>query len=495
MEENNKKDEEERKSDNGPYYGNVYSEGGSYDSRNDEGTRPNGVYPENGGYYSYNGYNGNGTYNDQNPYGNGGGFGAPQKPPKKQSNLIALIIAVCVAASLIMCALGFVIGFWLNFEPEVDNTPGEDLVGDQDDKNDDGASGGNTPSNDLLDENFTLEQVTSEEHYRFSSVFNLTKNMVVEITTESVTTGSFMQQYVTTGAGSGVIIGVNKERAVAYIVTNNHVIDGATRITVTLSDETMLSASVIGADQKTDIAVIAVSLKVKDSDGNDKTLEPDIAKLGISSNILVGEEVLIIGNPLGSLGGSASNGIISATARQISVEGQMMTLIQTNAAVNPGNSGGAMFDLSGNLIGIVNAKYTDEAVEGIGFAIPIDTAKPIIEDLIKNGYVTGRPNLGITAEYGTYISSVGETNWITAIESGSDAEKAGLKAKDQIVSVNEQTFTSAEALNMYLDTLKIGDTVTFVVKRYTVKSQSMWGTQYSSETLTVTFTLTEYKLG
>lgn len=149
--------------------------------------------------------------------------------------------------------------------------------------------------------------------------------------------------------------------------------------------------------------------------------------------------------------------------------------------------------MAGQLVGIVNAKYTDEAVEGIGFAIPIDAAKPIIENLINYGYVTGRPNIGIKTEYGVskYLQSVGKTNWITEVAAGSDAEKAGLKVMDQIVSINGKVFSNTEAINAYLDTLKVGDTVSIVVNRYT----SVNVFEYSVETLTCNFTLTEYKAG
>lgn len=481
--DNNNFDKDENKNEESSY-GSVYNE--PIDDGTDSNTsQPDGVYPSNGSYYSYSS-NDYGSYN-QNPYGSGN-----QKPPKKR-NTLAIIIAVCAVACVFMCVVGFALGrVFANLFPDIPEVEdGDGVGGDGNGAPSTPSAGTQTPS-DLLDKDFKLEQVTSEEHYRFASVYQMTKNMVVEITTESVTTGSFMQQYVTKGAGSGVIIKVNEETSLAYIVTNNHVIEGATKITVTLSDKTMVVATLIGRDEKTDLAVISIPTKVKDQDGNDKTLVLSAAKLGISANILVGEEVLIIGNPLGQLGGSASNGIISATARQISVDGQMMTLIQTNAAVNPGNSGGAMFDMSGNLIGVVNAKYSDEAIEGIGFAIPIDIAKPIIEDIAKHGYVTGRPNLGITVEYGTYISSVGKTNWITAVAEGSDAHNAGLKKADQIVSINGNVFTNAEAINAYLDTLEIGDSVTFVVNRYSVKSQSIFGTQYTCETLSFVVKLTEY---
>ena len=470
-----KNDDESTESSYGSVYNEPIDDGTESETENE---CPDGVYPDNGANYSYSG-NDFGSYN-QNPYGNGNGTSNPQAP-KQKKKLTVPVIAVCVATCVLMCVVGFALGRLFNsLFPDVPEYPEVEEGGG------DGSGTQNAPS-ELLDKDFELEQVTSEEHYRYSSVYQMTNSTVVEITTETVTMDSFMQQYVTKGAGSGVIIKVNEEKGVAYIVTNNHVIEGANKISITLSDKTTLSATLVGRDEKTDLAVICVSTKTEGGEA----LELSVAKLGISANILVGEEVLIIGNPLGQLGGSASNGIISATARQISVDGQVMTLIQTNAAINPGNSGGAMFDMSGNLIGIVNAKYSAEEIEGIGFAIPIDIAKPIIEDLAQNGYVI-RTNIGLTVEYGTYISSVGDTNWITEIANGSDAYKAGLKVLDQIVSIDGYSFTSAEAVNMYLDTLEVGDTVNFIVRRYTAIGQTGWGTQYRAETLTISFTLTEY---
>ncbi len=451
---------------------------------------------QNNNYGSYDSRNGN-YYGGNYQPPNNGGYPPPQwndnPTPQKSGNGKGFAILTIFLMFVLTCTLFFLIGRGFMADGLPSGSPNDELVDvDVDESGKDAQSGQNeTPSGDnVLDQgeqkndqiqngDFKLEAVPAEEHYRLANVYEMTKETVVEITTESVETGSFMQQYVTTGAGSGVII--TKD---GYIVTNNHVIEGATKITVTLRNGEKYSAALIGTDVKTDLAVLKIEAN-----------ELSAATLGLSKDMLVGEEILIIGNPLGSLGGSASNGIVSATAREISIEGQLMTLIQTNAAVNPGNSGGAMFNLAGQLVGIVNAKYTDEAVEGIGFAIPIDTAKPVIEDLTNYGYVKGRPNLGLTIEYGTsrYISSVGATNWITVVEAGSDGEKAGLKEMDQIISVNGNTFTSAEPLNAYLDKLKVGEKVTFSIRRYTAVSSSFWGTQYSSEDLTFEMVLTEYE--
>lgn len=278
---------------------------------------------------------------------------------------------------------------------------------------------------------------------------------VVEITTESVTYNSFMGQYVTEGAGSGVIVSSD-----GYIATNNHVIDGASSINVTLSNGTEYTAELIASDSKTDLAVIKI-----DADG----LTP--AVFGSSSDLSVGESVIAIGNPLGELGGTVTSGIISALDREVTVDGQSMVLLQTDASVSPGNSGGGLFNSNGELIGIVNAKSSGENAEGLGFAIPSDTAKEVVEQLIAFGYVQGRASLGLTlvdindwmtansyrvSTYGVYVLSVNE---------GSAAEKAGFESGDRLVSLNGTEFSTSSELSSMLDEYEIGDTVTFIVSR------------------------------
>ncbi len=195
--------------------------------------------------------------------------------------------------------------------------------------------------------------------YTIPQVVDLVGDTVVEIKTSSVVTDRFYHQYVTSGAGSGVIIA--KE---GFIITNYHVIEGAVNITVRLTDGTECSATLCGVDAKKDIAL----LKINISD------QLPFASMGSSKDLVVGQDVIAIGNPLGSLGGTVTNGIISALDREVVVDGNQMTLMQTNAAINPGNSGGGLFDMYGNLIGIVNAKQSETGIEGLGFAIPIDVA-------------------------------------------------------------------------------------------------------------------------
>lgn len=288
-----------------------------------------------------------------------------------------------------------------------------------------------------------------------SEVTELSANSVVEITTESVTTGSFFQQQILTGAGSGVIV-----TADGYIVTNNHVIEDSSKITVTLRDGTQYEAKLIGTDEKTDLAV----LKIEASG-----LQP--AVFGSSSDLKVGERAIVIGNPLGQLGGTVTSGIISALDREITVEGHTMTLLQTDAAVNPGNSGGGLFNSNGQLVGIINAKSSGNDVEGIGFAIPSNTVKEVADALIKNGYVPGRVSLGLSVvdirdpqtAMMYRVDTLGV--YILSVEEGSNAEKAGLKAGDRIIAVGDKEVSSSSDITNALDDYSVGDQVKITITR------------------------------
>ena len=285
-------------------------------------------------------------------------------------------------------------------------------------------------------------------------------NTVVEITTESVQTDNYFRQHITSGAGSGVIISED-----GYIFTNNHVVAGANKITVTMRDGTQYEGTLVGTDSRTDIAVV----KVEGSGFQ-------AAKLGDSSTLQVGELAVVIGNPLGQLGGTVTNGIISALDREITIDGETMTLLQTNAAINPGNSGGGLFNASGELVGIVNAKSggttsSGTTIEGLGFAIPIDTAKPVIEDLISYGYVQGRIDIGMTfldisdpisaMLYG--VSDVGV--YVTDVTEGSNADQTGIRIGDRIVALDGQNVSSTEDITNILNQHSVGDEISVVVSR------------------------------
>ena len=255
--------------------------------------------------------------------------------------------------------------------------------------------------------------------------------------------------------GSGVIISSD-----GYIVTNNHVIDGAQKITVKTSDGTEYDAKLVGTDPKSDIAVLKV-------EANDLTP----ATLGDSSKISVGDTAIAIGNPLGTLGGTVTDGIISATSRELVVNNESMKLIQTNATINSGNSGGGLFDGNGNLIGIVQSKDSGTSssgatIEGIGFAIPVNDAMEVAEQLIKNGKVTDRATLGVylqtlTTQQGNYTPGV----YVTNVIDGSGAQAAGLKAYDKIVGADGKEVSSYPDLSAILKTKKPGDTVDLTIDR------------------------------
>ena len=231
------------------------------------------------------------------------------------------------------------------------------------------ASTGGSSSSSSSSQGFNLETATGST-MTVQQISKAVSDSVVEIRTESVSQGMGIQEYVTEGAGSGVVISED-----GYIVTNNHVISGANKIYVTLDDsEKEYTAKLIGTDSANDIAVLKI-----DASG----LTP--AKLGDSSSVTAGDMAVVIGNPLGELGDSVSAGIISSTARKITLENQEMTLMQTDASINPGNSGGGMFDSKGQLIGIVVAKSSGTDIEGLGFAIPVNTVSKAVENIMNGG--------------------------------------------------------------------------------------------------------------
>ncbi len=288
-----------------------------------------------------------------------------------------------------------------------------------------------------------------------TEVVELVADAVVEITTSTVQTNSFFGgSYVTSGAGSGVVIAQSDRYA--YIVTNHHVIDGASSVKVTLTDRTVVEAQYLDGDVNNDIAMLRIE--------TDKKF-PEIT-IGSSDNLKVGQDVVVIGNPLGQLGGTVTEGIVSALDRRISVDGITMTLIQTSAAVNPGNSGGGMFNMAGQLVGIVNAKQSAEGIEGLGFAIPIDSVYDMLVEIIQDKYIHGRPTLGIETRYIT-------DTWTARIEYGVNAtgvfvtssNNDKILAKDLLRSIDGQLVGDASSYAAALASLTVGETVTVELYR------------------------------
>lgn len=305
-----------------------------------------------------------------------------------------------------------------------------------------------------------------DQPFAVSEVVKKVQDSVVQIYTS---TGS----YGATSAGSGVIVSKNH----GYVLTCNHVISGATKIVVELSDNTQYQATLVGADAATDLAVVKIE--------PDESRPLTQAVQGKSVGLIAGEYVVVIGNPLGTLGGSVTQGIISATERQIQITNDdgsttLMTLLQTDAAINSGNSGGGLFNLKGELIGIVNAKYAKAGVEGLGFAIPIDTAYPIEMNLIEYGYVRGRVDDGLELGYRYYNFGFFQ-QLVEGIYVNSSKFTDQLQVDDRILSINGVAVNSLEKYDAELGKCKIGDVITISYSRN------------NNITGTVEITLQEYK--
>ena len=284
---------------------------------------------------------------------------------------------------------------------------------------------------------------------------------VVVITTEQVVYSQWSwygQSQVESGAGSGVIISSD-----GYILTCDHVVSGASNITVTIGDKDY-PATLVGEDTTSDIAVVKI-----DATG----LTP--ATVGNSDNLKVGESVMAVGNPLGELGGTVTSGIVSALNRSVSIQGSnsvnTMSLIQMDASVSPGNSGGGLFNMNGELVGIVNAKSSDSDAEGLGFAIPVNDAVKVAQELLENGYVTGRPYLGISYYAVTDAQTAAQLGvnaygvYIVEVVKGGPADKAGLQAGDRIVSVDGSEVATQSDLGTLMQNHKAGDTIEITVAR------------------------------
>ena len=292
-------------------------------------------------------------------------------------------------------------------------------------------------------------------------VADLVSPSVVVITTEQVVYSQWSwygQNQVESGAGSGVIISSD-----GYILTCAHVVDGASTITVTIGDKDY-TATLVGEDTTSDIAVIKI-----DADG----LTP--ATVGNSDSLKVGQSVMAVGNPLGELGGTVTGGMISALNRSVTIQGSSsvntMSLIQMDASVSPGNSGGGLFNMNAELVGIVNAKSSSSDAEGLGFAIPINDAIKVAQELLENGYVTGRPYLGITylavtdAQTASQLGVNAYGVYVVEVVKGGPAEKAGLQAGDRIVSVDGTEIASKDDLGTLMQKHAAGDTLSITIAR------------------------------
>ena len=396
----------------------------SYNSGSTSGQNPQ--QDSNGYTSSFSGGNGNnGGYNGYS-YSS-----APQQPPvpqKKKGSKVLLRVLACVGVA----ALGFGGGLGGAVVASRAGLTGNQVVVQQVERSTDATAAGSTDGTSM-----SVQQIAS-----------VVSPSVVAITTEQMSSSQtwFGGYYVQSGAGSGVIISQD-----GYILTCAHVVSGATSVKVQLngSDESY-DATVVGQDSTSDIAVLKI-----DATG----LTP--AVIGDSDALAVGEVAVAVGNPLGTLSNTVTDGIVSALNRQVTVQDNDMTLIQTDASISPGNSGGGLFNANGELIGIVNAKSSYSEAEGIGFAIPINTAMEIGRQLIENGSVA-RPALGVkimdvtdaqTAQQ-LGVSTMGV--YVVEVTKGSGADAAGVQAGDRVLAVDDTAVSDSSALKNYLKDKGIG---------------------------------------
>ncbi len=390
-------------------------------------------------------------YQEQRPY-NYEPYNQPQKPkkPKKDRTTLKVVLLIAAVALVASMAGSILTGVVNNIK---DNSEGESVSAPQeiDPPAEDAEAEGEgfvVKTHKLPD---TLNSNDAGKGMTLVEVYDRTVNSVVGIETE-LTTNAFGQEAVAASAGSGFILSED-----GYVITNAHVVNGADTIKVNLFDGTSYDAKLVGADTSFDIAVLKVEAQGLPA-----------VSVGNSDELKVGEQVAAIGNPLGELTFTMTSGILSALDREINTDGNVQNMLQTNAAINSGNSGGPLFDMNGNVIGVTTAKYSGATnsgtyIEGLGFAIPINTALKVAYDLAEYGYVKGQAYLGITvktlatdtADY--YGLPTGPR--VEAINEGSCAQKAGMEVGDIIIEFNGvKTETHPELLSA-LKKVQAGDTV------------------------------------
>ena len=423
-------------------------ESSSYSHGSNDFYASSNVYGSNGGYNrnAYGGYDPNvGARPDQRHAYNFESDHASKKADKKKKSESSRAVLICLICVLISGAVGLGSSFAFSKYFSGTGSHGNTSLG----------GGDNTVV--LYRSVETVKEDGSD--MSVADVSALVENSVVEITTEYVTSSNFFfGSYVTGGAGSGVIISTD-----GYIVTNNHVVTKtdddsvlADKIQVRLKNGEEYDATVVGHDADSDIAVIKIGAE-----------NLTAAVWGDSDSIVVGEQIIAVGNPLGELGGTITAGIISSTSREVEIGNVTMSLIQIDAAVNHGNSGGGLFNMKGELVGIVNAKSEGNSVEGLGFAIPSNDARNISEQLLTHGYVRGKAYLGVSfyeANSGYFSGSGGESIlYVYGTEAGYNDDV--LMKGDMILSIDDIEVSTVAEIKSILSEHEVGDVLTFTILR------------------------------
>ncbi len=397
-------------------------------------------------------------------------FGTPQggdQPPKKPNHTKKWIVALAVLYFALVAGLVALVGSgalaFVDKNGEESPVGGGSVTETEDDRstwapieeNKTGEGHGT-----IVGEDYSGEELSASRLYE--------KNVSSVVFVKS----SYRQGYST---GSGFVIDSKN----GYILTNYHVVESSNKITVTFVDEKEYEATLVGGDEINDVAVLKIDAK-------------DLVHVtvGNSDDLKVGDDILVIGNPLGDLTFTLTRGIVSGTDREINTGEYTIKTFQTDAAINSGNSGGPAFDATGAVVGIASAKYSATGVEGIGFCIPMNDAMAIARDLVDYGYVKGRPNFGITvSDYVDYQYSIDENGRRVVTETtgakveevgrGSCAEKGGLKAGDIVIKLGDKTVGSASEMINLKNAYKAGDTVKLEVIR-------------GNENVSLSITLDEY---
>lgn len=380
----------------------------------------------------------------------------PIKSVKKNKSRAYKVASIVAAAAVFGVSVGTGLGFGFNTSKEIIEK----------EFSFDNSSLGAQDYTFEINENSSLPEASSMSLAYYNGVTQIVKQIkdtVVNISVTSQQTNFFNQIFESSGSGSGIIY--KQDDTKVYIVTNNHVVDGATKVTISITGEEQVNAMLVGKDTQSDLAVISV-------------LKSDLAAAGINSvtvaefadsdKIEVGEFVLAIGNALGQ-GKTVTQGIISAQNKTVNIDGKKLTVLQTDAAINPGNSGGALVNSEGKVIGINTAKLSSSSVEGTGYAIPSSVVQALVPELIEKGTIA-RPYLGIVgftindsfrSMYGINASGV----FVRSVSAGSSAERAGLVVSDIITSINGTTITSIEELSDFIINCKVGDTINISILR------------------------------
>ena len=366
-----------------------------------------------------------------------------RKQPRQRRTPTWVIALICVVGALYLIISAALIVAFFKLSPNLTNTLKNEIIEEVIDDEpeiqehlfiqDSPVSEGAKTTDDAL----TVKQISKK-----------VRSSVVGVTCQNA------QSFSASSVGSGIIMSSD-----GYIITNNHVIEGMTTIDVVLDDGTTHPARLIGSDARSDLAVIKVN-----------ATDLPAAEFGDSDKLEQGDPAIAIGNPAGlQLQNTVTSGIISAINRDIVIEDRTMTLIQTDASINPGNSGGPLVNEFGQVIGINTVKVGISYYEGLGFAIPINTAKPIIDELISNGYIKGRPSIGITGQSITARDAafygLPEGIYIEYVHPHSDAFKKGLRRGDVITKMNGTKLSSSEEIKRIRDNFKAGDEVTITIYR------------------------------